>query len=121
MRVQVFVWHESAATATDTATVHRGVKKSGLFLQRRMHNHDLIQDGTSDLTVIRGVHIVPRHGSLNYPYVFERTDEVPETLSDLRVSEMYAWNTQAMVPMRDISGTLIHIDSLEDDADSPRL
>lgn len=47
--------------------------------------------------------------------------KVAETLLQLNVSEIYALDTQEMVPMRDVPETLIDINSLEDDYDSPEL
>lgn len=57
-RVQLFVWLESAAIVIGTATAHRGAKRSGSFPPRRLFNHELFQNGSSDLTVIRGLHIM---------------------------------------------------------------
>lgn len=60
-------------------------------------------------------------GSRNYPYVFERTDKLPKTLSDLHVGGIYVWDTQAMIFICDVPGTLININPLKNDASSPGL
>lgn len=74
-------------------------------LQRIMQVYDLPQAIRRDYIVIMHAEIDVQFYKVPYPYAFQTTDVVLDTLRDLLHAGMYVWDTRAMVVILQVQST----------------
>lgn len=65
-----------------------------------MLNHDLSHHQDTDLDLIRTVTVLDLAKYPASPYTLHTTEEVPESLGDMFLGWLCAWNSQAVLPVR---------------------
>lgn len=64
-----------------------------------MHNHPLDHEDGGDLIATSTPIIMSEIKSNPYPYTFHTTFDMPSTLADLHAAGVYAFDSQAMMPV----------------------